>query len=139
MQPTSRRAELEAAADRRYWSATVRCIALLIVVWALAAAETTVTSGASALGATTSSTVTGDRGRYVLGRTVSAGTDEVVSWLMRRLNNSFDAVVVPAATTLVVHIDQEIAIDKDPVGRKLDYGRARMTLARQQGVSHGPD
>ncbi len=106
---------------------------------ALAAAETTVTSGASALGATTSSTVTGDRGRYVLGRTVSAGTDEVVSWLMRRLNNSFDAVVVPAATTLVVHIDQEIAIDKDPVGRKLDYGRARMTLARQQGVSHGLD
>jgi putative solute:sodium symporter small subunit len=36
MQPTSRRAELEAAAHRRYWSATVRCIALLIVVWAFA-------------------------------------------------------------------------------------------------------
>ncbi|MBL8898227.1 MAG: DUF4212 domain-containing protein [Planctomycetes bacterium] len=34
MPPESRRAELEAAAHRRYWTHTVRTIALLLLLWA---------------------------------------------------------------------------------------------------------
>lgn len=103
---------------------------------AVAAAETTTTQGVSALGSTSSTTVTGDKGRYVLGRTAGAGSDEIVTWLMKRLNNSFDAVVVKAGTQVAIHLDQEIAIDKAPQGRKLDYARGRSDLAQQTGVSH---
>jgi hypothetical protein len=62
-----------------------------------------------------------------------------VSWLTKRMNNSFDAVVVRAGTRVAVHIDRSIAIDKDPEGRRLDYGRARTSLAEQQGAHHGLD
>lgn len=104
---------------------------------AIAAAQTTTTTGVSALGSSASTTVTGDKGRYVLGQVASAGSDEVVRWLMQRLNNSFDAVVVRAGTRVVVHIDQPIEIDKEPDGRRLDHRRGRTTA--QQGGRHGLD
>ena len=105
---------------------------------AIAAAQTTTTTGVSALGSSASTTVTGDKGRYVLGQVASAGSDEVVRWLMQRLNNSFDAVVVRAGTRVVVHIEQPIEIDKEPDGRRLDHRRGRTTAA-QQGERHGLD
>ncbi|HYE71649.1 MAG TPA: TIGR03752 family integrating conjugative element protein [Aquabacterium sp.] len=105
---------------------------------AIAAAQTTTTTGASALGSSTSTTVTGDKGRYILGQAASAGSDEIVRWLMQRLNNSFDAVVVRAGTRVVVHIDQPIEIDKEPDGRRLDHRRGRAMTA-QQGGRHGLD
>jgi integrating conjugative element protein (TIGR03752 family) len=113
--------------------------ALSSVGAAIAATQTTTTSGASALGSTTSSTVTGDAGKYVLGSLANSSANEVVSWLTKRMNNSFDAVVVRAGTRVAVHIDRPIAIDKDPEGRRLDYGRARTSLAEQQGAHHGLD
>jgi hypothetical protein len=91
------------------------------------------------VGSTTSSTVTGDTKKYVLGNVASSGASEVVGWLTKRMNNSFDAVVVRAGTRVAVHIDQAIAIDKDPEGRRLDYGRTRTSFAEQQGVRHGID
>jgi integrating conjugative element protein (TIGR03752 family) len=103
---------------------------------AIAAAETTVTTGTSSLGTSSSSTVTGNKGRYVMGSVAGSASDEVVAWLMRRLNNSFDAVVVAAGTKVAVHIDQPIAIDKDPAGRRLDYARERN---EQLGVRYGVD
>lgn len=106
---------------------------------AIAAAQTTTVSGSSAVGSTTSSTVTGDTKKYVLGNVASSGASEVVGWLTKRMNNSFDAVVVRAGTRVAVHIDQAIAIDKDPEGRRLDYGRTRTSFAEQQGVRHGID
>ena len=113
--------------------------ALSAIGGALAAAQTTTTSGSSALGGTTSSTVTGNQGQFVLGKVASSGSDELVNWLTKRLNNSFDAVVVRAGTRVAVHIDQAITIDKDPEGRKLDYARGRSTLAQQQGARYGSD
>ncbi|MBW8833393.1 MAG: TIGR03752 family integrating conjugative element protein, partial [Burkholderiales bacterium] len=100
---------------------------------------TTTTSGASALGSSTSSTVTGNQGSFVLGKVASAGADEVANWLTKRMNNSFDAVVVRAGKRVAVHIDRAIHIDKEPAGRKLDYARSRTTLAQQQGARHGTD
>jgi integrating conjugative element protein (TIGR03752 family) len=122
-----------------YLSDVVGAKALSMAGAAVASAQTTTTNGASALGSTSSSTVTGDRGSYVLGKVASAGSDEVVSWLMRRLNNSFDAVVVRAGTRVAVHIDQSIHIDKEPDGRKLDYARGQASLANQKGAHHGMD
>lgn len=122
-----------------YLSDVVASKALSAVGEAIAAAQTTVTTGSSALGSSTSSTVTGSQGRYVLGKVAGSGADEVTNWLIKRLNNSFDAVVVKAGTRVAVHIDQSISIDKDPEGRRLDYARGRADLAQQTGGRYGID
>lgn len=91
-----------------------------------AAASSQTTSTTSALG-TSSSSMTGNRGTYMLGETVAGATDEVTSWMTRRMANSFDAVVTPAGAEVVVHINQQIALDKAPDARRLDYGRLNST------------
>lgn len=63
--------------------------------------------------------VTGNAGSYALGQAVSGATDEVTKWMLQRLKNSFDAVVTPSGKKLVVHLDQEIRIDKEVNARKL--------------------
>lgn len=88
---------------------------------AAAAAQTTTTN--SALTGTTSTTVTGSTGKYVLGQAISGGVDEVTNWILRRMENSFDAVVTPAGASIVIHIEQEIPIDKKGDARRIDYGR----------------
>ncbi|HEX7635294.1 MAG TPA: TIGR03752 family integrating conjugative element protein [Noviherbaspirillum sp.] len=91
---------------------------LTVAANSFAAAQTsTVNSG---LGM--SSGVTGNKGSYALGQAVGGAADEVTSWVMRRMNNSFDAIVTAAGARVVVHIDQEIKLDKAFNGRKLDYG-----------------
>lgn len=117
--------------------------ALSIGAKAYAAAQTS-TSENSTTGLSTSS-VTGSRGAFVLGQTAGGAADELVSWLMRRLNNSFDAVVVPAGKKVVVHIEEEIKIDKDLKGRRLDHraGHSKSRLASAtvttSGENHGLD
>lgn len=117
--------------------------ALSIGAKAYAAAQTS-TSESATTGLTTSS-VTGSRGAFVLGQTAGGAADELVSWLMRRLNNSFDAVVVPAGKKVVVHIEEEIKIDKDIKGRRLDHrsSQAKRRLAsatvNTSGDNHGLD
>jgi integrating conjugative element protein (TIGR03752 family) len=80
---------------------------------------TTVTTG---LGSATA--VTGNQGQFVLGQAAAAGVDEVSSWLMRRLNDSFDAIYVRPGAKVAVHLTEAIALDKDPNSRRLDYGNA---------------
>lgn len=85
---------------------------------AAAAAETT--SVLSETGSITSS-VTGETGRFVLGKTIARGSDEVSKWLLERQSQSFDAVFVPAGTKVAIHVDRELPIDFDPTGRKLAH------------------
>jgi len=87
---------------------------------AAAAAQTTSVIGNA--GNVTDS-VTGNPGRYVLGRTVGGGSEEVAQWLLERQSQSFDAVFVPAGTTVAIHVDRELAIDFDSQGRKLNHAR----------------
>lgn len=102
---------------------------LSVAAQATALAETTTSE--NPLGSTTS--VTGKKGTYVLGQAAGSGVDEVSKWIMRRLNNSFDAVVTQAGGRIVVHFEQEVSIDKDPDGRKLDFGHdATPTRAARQ-------
>ncbi len=67
------------------------------------------------------SSVTGDTGTFVLGKTVSGGSDEVAKWLLERQSQSFDAVFVPAGTRIAIHVDRELPIDLDTTGRKLTH------------------
>jgi integrating conjugative element protein (TIGR03752 family) len=63
--------------------------------------------------------VTGNIGKYAMGQAVVGAGSEVTKWLLAREKNSFDAVVTPSGQQLVVHLNQEIDIDKAPDARKL--------------------
>jgi integrating conjugative element protein (TIGR03752 family) len=86
---------------------------------AAAAETTTVVSNAGSV----SGGVTGDIGTYVLGKTLAGGSDELAKWLLERQSRSFDAVFVPAGTAVAIHVDRELPIDFDPIGRKLEHAR----------------
>lgn len=103
---------------------------------AYAAAQTTTTDSAQT--GTTSSAVTGSRGAYVLGQAASGATDEVTNWILGRLKNSFDAVVTPAGQKIVLHVEQEIAIDRPAKPRRLDHQQAARASV-QLGDRHGLD
>lgn len=87
-----------------------------------AAANAETTSVVSSAGSVTSS-VSGDAGRYVLGKTVSGGSEEIAKWLQERQSQSFDAVFVPAGTRVAIHVDRELPIDLDTTGRKLTHAK----------------
>ena len=93
-------------------------MAIQAAAQAAAAAETT--SLVSDAGGVTSS-VTGDAGNYVLGKSIAGGSDEVGKWLMERQSQSFDAVFVPAGTRIAIHVDHELPIDLDTSGRRLTH------------------
>ena len=65
--------------------------------------------------------VTGNTGRFVLGRTIGGGSEEIAQWLLERQSQSFDAVFVPAGTSVAIHVDRELPIDFDSQGRKLNH------------------
>lgn len=99
-------------------------------VAARAAAMSQTTTVANGLGSSTA--VTGDQGKFVLGQAAASGVDEVSSWLMRRLNDSFDAVYVKPGARVAVHLTETIAIDKDPNARRLDHGHANRSGAARR-------
>lgn len=99
----------------RYLADLVGIKGLGLAAEALAQAQTTVTSSGDA----TQSAVTGNAGNFALGRMGSAATEELAKWLTERLKSSFDAVVSPSGMQIVVHLDQEIHIDKPASPRKL--------------------
>lgn len=102
---------------------TQRIGVMAIQAAAEAAANAETTSVVSDAGSVTSS-VTGDTGTFVLGKTISGGSDEVAKWLLERQSQSFDAVFVPAGTRIAIHVDHELPIDLDTTGRKLTHETA---------------
>jgi integrating conjugative element protein (TIGR03752 family) len=106
-----------------FLSQRIGIMALTAAAEATAAAETT--SVVDSTG-TASSTVTGDQGKYILGKTVSGGAKEIDTWLSERQAQSFDAIFVGAGAPVTVHLDMTLPIDYDPTGRMLDY-HARLT------------
>ena len=102
-------------------------MAIQAAAQAAAAAETT--SVVSDAGSVTNS-VTGDTGTYVLGKTVEGGSNEVAKWLLERQAQSFDAVFVSAGTKLAIHVDRELPIDFDPIGRKLTHATTTQSRHR---------
>lgn len=100
---------------------------------AYADAQRTVTQSAEG---NTSSAVTGDRNKFVMGQAAAGATDEVTQWMLSRLKNSFDAVISPSGQQLVVHIDQEIQLDKAVKARKVVF-RNQSNTRTQNGARYG--
>ncbi|MCY4142706.1 MAG: TIGR03752 family integrating conjugative element protein [Gammaproteobacteria bacterium] len=71
------------------------------------------------------SLITGDAGKYVLGKTLAGGTQATAAWLELRASQEFDAVYVAPGQKVAIHIDREIRIDYDREGRKLDHDQSQ--------------
>jgi integrating conjugative element protein (TIGR03752 family) len=80
---------------------------------------TSVSTGVN--GTNSSRTLTGDPMTIAENTAISDGIDEVSDWLDARQANSFDAIYVPPGTPLAIHITEELKIDYDPEGRKVNH------------------
>ncbi len=94
-------------------------VAAQVAADAVAQAETTQTLSAQTGVQTT--TVGGSIGKYVLGKALGGGLDELRQWLSERQAQSFDVVWAPPGTEIAIHIDSPIPIDHDPKARKVFY------------------
>lgn len=66
-----------------------------------------------------SSSVTGDLSKYLVGKSFAHSSEAFSSWLADRASQEFDAIFVEAGFELVIHVEEEIHIDFDPFGRKI--------------------
>ena len=83
-------------------------------------AATQTTSQTNTLGGS-STTVTGDNQKYVIGSAVSSGANSVASLLASQQFDQWDQVVVDVGKTVVIHIDEALEIDNASNLRKLVY------------------
>lgn len=88
--------------------------------YANAEAASQFTTSSNADGGFTSG-VTGDPKTVAKNTAISEGLNEVTDWLDQRQSNSFDAIYVPPGTQLALHINNELKIDYDPEGRKVNH------------------
>ena len=95
---------------------------------AAAAQSTTVIRDSGSI----ASAVDGSTADFVLGKTLANSGAEVAAWLAERQAQNFDAVYVSAGTSLVIHVDRELAIDLDPNARKIDYAISKLGDARHR-------
>jgi hypothetical protein len=94
---------------------------------ATAYAQNQTTTNSSVLGGTSTSSVTGSAGKYVVGQSMASGMNEASDWWHDRQQQSFDAIYVPTSDdqnqsiNIAVNFAKEIHIDYDKHGRKLSY------------------
>ena len=94
-------------------------------------AEAQTTRQSNSDGATTT-TITGDAEDYALANAAADAVDEANVWFRRRLGQSFDAIYVPAGRPVVIHIEQQVNLDRPADLRRL----AHSENLPQEGQSH---
>ena len=68
------------------------------------------------------SQVTGGKtAEYIAGETLTGGAEELLSYLRDRMDDAIDLVVVEAGQNITIHLNEEITIDYDKLGRKLRH------------------
>lgn len=65
--------------------------------------------------------LTGDPGIVAQNTAISESINEVTDWLDARQANSFDAIYIAPGTPLHIHVKEELKIDYDPEGRKVNH------------------
>ena len=86
---------------------------------------------------TRSTTVTGDAAEYALASAASEAISASNQWLQRHLGQSFDAIYVPAGREVVIHIEQQVHIDEQPGGRRLDHSAPKSALRVESDAKYG--
>ncbi|PWU28931.1 TIGR03752 family integrating conjugative element protein [Pseudomonas sp. RW407] len=69
----------------------------------------------------TSFGTTGTSGNSAIGSILSGGVSDIRSWMNKLYGEAFAAVYVPPGAKVSVHLDQQLAIDYELKGRKVDY------------------
>jgi hypothetical protein len=98
------------------------------------------TTSQSTIFGTSTSTVTGSPGKYVMGMAAVNAAGQAQQWWHDREEQSFDAVYVPTVdkdgkpVVVAVNFAKEIPIDYNPAGRKVAYANTQHPL-----VSHNLD
>ena len=68
------------------------------------------------------SQVTGGKtAEYIAGETLTGGAEELLGYLRDRMDDAIDLVVVEAGQNITIHLNEEITIDYDKLGRKLRH------------------
>ena len=98
-------------------------------------AQTTRTSDQFSGRSTT--TVTGDATNFALATAAADAVSATERWQARRLDQSFDAIYVAAGKSVVIHIEQQIELDYEALGRQLDHSVARLEQPVYQDDSIG--
>lgn len=65
--------------------------------------------------------VVGDQMKFAGYNGVADGMSSVRGWFEQRMGQFFDVIYAQAGKTVDIHIEQEIKIDYDPMGRKVRY------------------
>ena len=76
------------------------------------------------------SAVTGDTGEFVLGRAGAESIREVEQYLAERASDQFDVVFVEPGREVAILLTEEIQIDYEPNGRKLQHATLGRTNSR---------
>lgn len=79
------------------------------------------------LDGSTGTVVIGDHFKNQIGNAAAAGAADINKWFADRMDQYFDVIYVPAGLSLDVHIAEEIKLDYDPIGRKVQYEGAHAT------------
>ncbi len=83
-------------------------------------AEAQTTRQSSSEGDSTT-TITGDAEDYAFATAAADAVDEANVWFRRRLGQSFDAIYVPAGRPVVIHIEQQVNLDRPADLRRLAH------------------
>ena len=75
----------------------------------------------SNLGGGLTSGLTGDPQKYAANTALASGVSEISDWYNRRVEDSWDVVYIPPGQKLSVLIDQELRLDLNPNGRKVNH------------------
>jgi hypothetical protein len=99
-----------------------------------AAAASQTTTSVSAIGGTGTTAVTGQIGKFILGRTVRESARDVEQWLDRRYGDAFDAIFAAPGNAVSLLIQKEITVDYDPVGRKLRHASVQLDMRPRKAL-----
>jgi integrating conjugative element protein (TIGR03752 family) len=88
--------------------------------YANASAATQFTTQANSDGSLTSG-LTGDPTQVAANTAIAEGLNDVTDWLDQRQQNSFDAIYIAPGTEMAIHVSEELRIDYDPEGRKVNH------------------
>lgn len=91
-----------------------------IGAWANAKTAAEYTTSVNSVGGTTS-LLTGNPTSAARNQAISGGVNEVSEWLRERQDQAFDVVYVEPGTPVIVHITEEIWVDYDPEGRRVQH------------------
>ncbi|MFT3803460.1 MAG: TIGR03752 family integrating conjugative element protein [Burkholderiaceae bacterium] len=85
----------------------------------------------SYVGADGSIGTVGISGNEAMGRILAGGVRDMADWINKLYGQAFAAVYVPPGAKVAVHLEEPLAIDYDPAGRRVDHRLGETARAQE--------